>query len=614
MQNNYWNRVLKGRTTRRRALVTGGVTAAAAAFLAACGGDDDNGGSTGGTATGAAGGNGATGSTGAGTSDLLSEITDETGGVQRGGIYQSTLNATPTFDPHLTGNHVTHVWLNYSQLLKTKPGHMERSDGSVEGEIADAWEMSPENLTITMKLTDKAHFTPTEPLNGRPVTMQDVIFSWERYKAISPRRGELDAGYDPSAPVESMTAIDDQTLQIKLNRPVATILSSFVGGIPGTLYIVPTEAESAIDLKGTLAGSGPWYLEEWVPSSRISFRKNPGFGQDERDVPYLDGLDFADLNEYATVLAQFKTGDVHDTYANFLPDDLLITKQDIPELEIHTPGITTANVRAFFGQQDASPFTDERVRQAMMYTWDRELFIQTAYNTGSLEDAGLPVQILLDNALRDGSRLTGWFLDPTSPEFGENAKFFQYNPDEARKLLDAAGHTESLDYDVFFGTKGRHTASYGQMLDILIGMARDSGMWNPAERELNYDSEWNTSFRNNKGDFNGMAFIFDTGESDPTNDLVTHYHTSGSRYFGGDATMDGMLEDMLAEFDLEARKALAHEVQRYEGGKFWGPRPGGASGFRITWPALRNKHVWQDENQGRYLATVWLDQSKPPFV
>ena len=46
----------------------------------------------------------------------------------------------------------------------------------------------------------------------------------------------------------------------------------------------------------------------------------------------------------------------------------------------------------------------------------------------------------------------------------------------------------------------------------------------------------------------------------------------------------------------------------------WQPRPGGASSFRITWPALRNKNVWQDENQGRYLATVWLDQTKPPFV
>ena len=100
-------------------------------------------------------------------------------------------HAVPTFDPHLQGNHVTHVWLAYSQLLKAKPGHMARSDGGVEGEIAESWEISPDKLSITMKLTNKAHFSPKPPTNGRAVTMDDVLFSWNRYKTISPRRGEL---------------------------------------------------------------------------------------------------------------------------------------------------------------------------------------------------------------------------------------------------------------------------------------------------------------------------------------------------------------------------------------------------------------------------------------
>jgi ABC-type transport system substrate-binding protein len=603
MENNYWTRVMGRKLSRRLALAATGATAASAAFLAACGGSDDG--------DGTGGGGGGSGGTG-----LLTNVTDETKDVKRGGTYKSALNAVPTFDPHLTGNHVTHMWLNYSPLLKNKPGHMTRSDGSLEGEIAESWEMSPDNMTITMKLTDKAHFTPKPPLNGRAVTMDDVLFSWERYKSVSPRRGELAAAADPNAPIESMTAVDSRTLSIKLNRPVATILSSLVGGVPGTLYIVPKEAENSavLDLKGTLAGSGPWYLEEWVPSARISFRKNPAFGQDKRDVPYMDAIDFADLNEYATILAQFRNGQMYDTFNNFLPDDILQTKRDIPALEIRTPGITTANVRAFFGQNDDSIFKDERLRQAMMYTWDRDLFIEVSYNTKKFEDAGLPVETMYDNALRDGSRLEGWFLDPQSKEFGENTRFFQYNPEEAKKLIQAAGHSGVVPYDVYFGTIQRHTASFGPMLDILIGMARDSGMWNPAQHELNYDTEWNTTFRNNKGRFSGMAFIFDTGESDPTNDLFSHYHSSGSRYFGGDATMDGMLERMLQEFDNKKRMDLAHDVQRYEGGKHWGPRPGGASGFRITWPALRNTLVWQDENQGRYLSTIWLDQTKPPFV
>jgi hypothetical protein len=139
----------------------------------------------------------------------------------------------------------------------------------------------------------------------------------------------------------------------------------------------------------------------------------------------------------------------------------------------------------------------------------------------------------------------------------------------------------------------------------------------PRNNELNFNTEWNTTFRNNKGKFTGQAFIYDTGENDPAADLFSHYHSSGSRFFGPlnppDSTMDGLLEKMRDEFDTKKRQAIAQDVQRYEGGKMYQPRPGGATSFRITWPALRNKNVWQGDSQGRYLATLWLDQSKPPF-
>jgi len=597
MAEGYWSKISGRRLSRRRALAAGGGLVAGAALLAACGGDGAGGGGEG--------------------ASLLSPVRDETASVKRGGIYKSTLNNVPTFDPHLLGNHVTHVWMSYSQLLKVKPGKIERSDGSVEGEIAESWELSPDKLSLTLKLTDKAHFTPKPPLNGRAVTMDDVLFSWNRYKSISPRRGELAADANPNAPIDSMTAVDARTLVVKLNKPVSTILSSLTGGIPGTLYVVPKEAENTnvLDLRGTIAGSGPWYLEEWVPSARISFRKIPGFGQDSRNVPYMDGVDFADLNEYATILAQFKAGQVHDTFNNFLPDDILATKDEIPALEIQTPGISFANVRAFYGYNQGSPFIDERVRQAMVLTWNRDLFIETAFNTRRFQDAGIPVETMYDNALR-GITYAGWFLDPKSKEFGENAKFFRYEPAEAKKLQQAAGFANGVEYDVYFGTIARHTASYGQHLDMLMGMARDSGLWRLKVNELNYDTEWNQVFRNNKGKFAGMAFIFDTGESHPVNDLYSHYHPSGSRYFGpegGDPKMNSLLEGMQTEFDARKLMDMAHEFQRYEGGKSYQPRPGGASGFRITWPALRNKLVWQDENQGRYLATLWLDQEKPPF-
>jgi ABC-type transport system substrate-binding protein len=275
------------------------------------------------------------------------------------------------------------------------------------------------------------------------------------------------------------------------------------------------------------------------------------------------------------------------------------------------------NIRAFFGHEAASPFKDDRVRQAFALLWDRDLFFEAMLNTKKFEAEGLPVQTGYDNALR-GPSYTGWWLDPRSKEFGPNAKYFKYDAAEAKKLLTAAGHSTAVDYNVYYGTLASHTPAYARWVEALNGFGRDSGLFKPVNKELDFATEWQT-FRFNQGKFVGQGFIFDTGENDPANDLFSHYHSSGSRYFGpaggggSDPQLDKMAESLLAEFDVKKRIAIAHEVQRYEGGKMYQPRPGGATTFRITWPALRNKNVWQGDSQGRYLATIWLDQTKPPF-
>ncbi len=594
---SYWQRSL----SRRRALVLSGAGAVAAA-LAACNrgdaGDGDN-----------------------AYSGLVAPIVDETKSMARGGSYRSVLGTPPTLDPHASGSHVIHGWLNYSQLLKIKPGYLQGSDGDVEGEIIESWEVSPDKLTITGRLAQDTRFAPVAPVNGRAVDIQDVLFSWRRSSELSPRRNELVNTIDAGAPITSISAPDARTLVIKLSRPMATILAQLTGGSPGTFYIVPKEAENtaALNLRATMAGSGPFFLHELVPNARAVFRRNPGFRLDRRNVPYVDELAFADLPEYATQLAQFKSGGVYDTFTNLQPDDILPTKRDAPELEItSSQTYIPHNIRAFFGYNADSPFRDERARQAYSLVWDRQLFIEVFSNVAKFREEGLPVAIGFDNALR-GQSYAGWWLDPQSKDFGPNGRFFEHNPRAAKKLLFAAGYAAGIDYMVHFGTLAAHTASYGKWVDALSGMARDSSLFRPRYRELDFSTEWQT-FRFNKGRFTGQSFIFDTGENDPANDLHSHYHTGGSRYFGpagaglpADALLDGLIDKMLQEFDIRRRIALAHEIQRHEGSMIYQPRPGGATSFRIRWPAVRNYNVWQGDNQGRYLATIWLNRSKPPF-
>jgi peptide/nickel transport system substrate-binding protein len=277
--DGYWRAVLDRRIGRRRAIAAAGGLTAAGALLAACGGGSDSGSDGDGQARGGG---------------VVVPVQDETKSLVRGGIYKSVLGTPPTLDPHLTGPQTTHCWMCYSQLLRTKPGHMENTSGEIDPELLESWEISPDKLTITGRLRTNTAFSPAPPVNGRNVTMEDVLFSWNRYKEISPRRGDLANDINRDAPIASLSATDDRTLVIKLARPYAPILSALSAKFNGTYYIVPKEAANtgALDLKGTVAGSGPFYMSEWIPTQSTSFRRNPGFKMDSRDVPYIEGADF----------------------------------------------------------------------------------------------------------------------------------------------------------------------------------------------------------------------------------------------------------------------------------------------------------------------------------
>src|SRR6266545_6379709 len=208
MAANYWTQTLAKRATRRRTLAATGAFTASAAFLAACGGD----------------GGGESKPDAPKGSGALSLTVDETKSVKRGGVFKA-IQITPSagIDPHLSGGHVAFTWHAYSQLFRPKEGYMEPAGGDFEGELVESWEFSPDKTQITLKLKQGVKFAPKAPLNARELDAQDVAFSWDRFKSIGARRGELANEVSPNAPVLSLTQVDKRTVSIKVKEPLATI-------------------------------------------------------------------------------------------------------------------------------------------------------------------------------------------------------------------------------------------------------------------------------------------------------------------------------------------------------------------------------------------------------
>ena len=137
--------------------------------------------------------------------------------------------------------------------------------------------------------------------------------------------------------------------------------------------------------------------------------------------------------------------------------------------------------------------------------------------------------------------------------------------------------------------------------EFYMGMVENSGVFKMKRNLMSWQTEWNTPlFRFSKGKFNGTTWGPDTAAGDPANVLFFLYNSKGGYFQGGDATMDDMTNKARLEFDDKKRMALVQDIQRYNGGKMFNEKIGGAGGFSLSWPVIRNMLV----NTG---GTNWMD-------
>ena len=234
-------------------------------------------------------------------------------------------------------------------------------------------------------------------------------------------------------------------------------------------------------------------------------------------------------------------------------------------------------LRWFFGHADDSPFKDERLRQAFRYTWDIDAYNDALNNVAAFQDAGLPAESYWDTFLSSGS-WSGWWLDPKGPDFGENAKYFDFNLDEAKALMEAAGVTDfPMPYNMVYAGPGpsSYPPFFFPRAEVLIGFSRDSGLFDPQINLVNYATEWN-QYRQSKGQFNGASWQPDVAPPDPTGALFNVLHPDGSYFQGGSQDLADLAVKALGEFDTDARKELVHEAQRINAKSQYSPgtRPG----------------------------------------
>ncbi len=345
----------------------------------------------------------------------------EAGQPKRGGILRVRGLDPPHFDPHLTFNVRTHTTLSfvYSKLVRyqvgvgTAPGIFR-----IEPDLAERWD-TPDDTTYVFHLRHGVHWQNKPPVNGRELVAEDVKFTFDRFLAepANPLRYMLE-------PVDRVEVVDRYTVKFLLKEPYVWLLD--VLATSKAMWIIAREVvEKFGDLKPpeSAIGTGPFVLERYEPNVKTVFKRNPAYFL--KDQPYVDGVEWLVLTDPSAGLAMYRTGQLDCGPEGFWAvrqHDLEALKQSHPHL-IYRDFLSTRSERIYM-RTDQPPFNDVRVRRAISQAIDRQALIEAVWVRGE-PTAAVP------------RGLQEWSL-PVD-QLGAGAKYYQYDPHEAKRFLAEAG-------------------------------------------------------------------------------------------------------------------------------------------------------------------------------
>jgi peptide/nickel transport system substrate-binding protein len=219
-------------------------------------------------------------------------------------------------------------------------------------------------------------------------------------------------------------------------------------------------------------------------------------------------------------------------------------KKTHPQL-IYQDFLSTVS-HAIYMRTDMAPFNDVRVRRAISQALDRQAIIEAAWIRGEPTPA-------ISRGLSEWS--------PRIDELGAGARYYQYDPKEARRLLTEAGFPKGFKTQMY--TTGG-TGAGPTMIDaaqLAQRYLKEVGI--EAELKIQeFGAYVATTF---VGKFEGMAFSPISNSWEPDSVLYGLYAPDQARNSGhvNDPTITAMLKAQRRTKDREARKQLIFDIQRY---------------------------------------------------
>ena len=260
----------------------------------------------------------------------------------------------------------------YNGLLQFSP-----VDGiEIWPDMAESWEVKDNSQTYVFHIDENL----TEYHDGHPFSIDDIIFAIDRWR--DPPEGIIQPRVGGFTLIDTMEAVDDHTLEIRLQEPFGDFLAEAANQwhmfIPK--HILDANSNTITD-PSQIIGTGPYTIGEAEDGISVEMNKYPDYFRTDPDgnpYPYLDTVTSVVIVEPQALLAALRTKQADATKPTFLG----VSHLDYHDIIEESGGQATFLAEAFATvdsiqlNNEAPPFDDVNARKAIMYAFDKQKIIE----------------------------------------------------------------------------------------------------------------------------------------------------------------------------------------------------------------------------------------------
>jgi len=322
--------------------------------------------------------------------------------------------------------------------------------GELEPELAESWEISPDQKRIVFTLREGLKWS-----DGEPLTAEDVEFSFRDIylnEAVPTGLRDIlrigDTGAFPA-----VRKLNDRQIEFTTPEPFAPFLR-YSGGIQILPAHALRESIETQDANGSLkfltiwgtdtdvkqiVGAGQYVMESYTPGQRLVFVRNPHYWRKDaagNPQPYIERIIVQMIGSEDSQLISFRSGELDDISVKPEQFQLLKLEENKGNYSIYNGGPESGsrfvtfnlnkakdqNGRPFVNPMRSRWFNTLEFRQAVAHAIDRQRMRDTTYQgLGELQDSPLDSQ-------------NPFYLSPQ-----EGLPVYDYDPDRAKALLEQGG-------------------------------------------------------------------------------------------------------------------------------------------------------------------------------